>query len=105
MHGHLSEDLFQKSYSFLTDYKKSEVEMTKEQVRKEKDPEVREQLLQMMSTQMQSLNQEQKEQERKAFKSARLKKEREAVKNGKKPFYPKKGELFPPFASFVARKS
>lgn len=37
--GQLNQDLFEKSYNFLNDYKKSEMEMLKERIKKEQDPD------------------------------------------------------------------
>lgn len=42
--GQLNQDLFEKSYNFLNDYKKSEIDMLKERVKKEQDPEAQEHL-------------------------------------------------------------
>jgi ribosomal RNA-processing protein 36 len=42
--GKFNEDLFQKSYSFVEDYKQEELNELNEQLRKEKDPEEKERL-------------------------------------------------------------
>ena len=42
--GQLNQDLFEKSYGFLNDYKKSEMDMLRQRLKKEKDPEEAEKL-------------------------------------------------------------
>jgi len=70
--------------------------MTKDRIRKEKNPEVREDLLKLLSKQQQDLTQREKGKQAQSLKSERLHKEREAVKNGKRPFYQTKCKLSPP---------
>lgn len=38
----MNQDLFEKSYDFLNDYKKSEMDMLKESIKKEQDPDAQE---------------------------------------------------------------
>ena len=47
--GKFNEDLFEKSYSFLNEYKKSEIEQIKNQINKEKDPDEKSKLQWLLS--------------------------------------------------------
>lgn len=47
--GKFNEDLYEKSYSFLNEYKKSEIEQIKSQISKEKDPVEKSRLQQLLS--------------------------------------------------------
>lgn len=46
--GHFNQDLFEKSYAFLDDYKQSEQELLRKQIKKTKNPEHREELQQLL---------------------------------------------------------
>lgn len=46
--GHFNQDLFEKSYAFLDDYKKSEQDLLRQQIKKSKNPERREELQQLL---------------------------------------------------------
>lgn len=46
--GHFNQDLFEKSYAFLDDYKKSEQDLLRQQIKKAKNPERREELQQLL---------------------------------------------------------
>ncbi|KAI8367659.1 uncharacterized protein BYT42DRAFT_134316 [Radiomyces spectabilis] len=90
--GHLNQELFEKSYEFLNDYRQSEIAMLKESIRKEKDPEEREKM-QLVLTKMQSREYAEKEAKRKQnLVRERKKKEAELVEQGKKPYFLKRSE-------------
>ncbi|CAG8512064.1 23121_t:CDS:2 [Dentiscutata erythropus] len=47
--GKFNEDLFEKSYSFLNEYKRSEIEEVKKSISKERDPEEKQKLQQLLN--------------------------------------------------------
>ncbi|KAI9473934.1 MAG: hypothetical protein EXX96DRAFT_579922 [Benjaminiella poitrasii] len=53
--GHFNQDLFEKSYGFINEYKKSEMEMLKERIKKEKDPDTQEKLQGLLTKMVNSL--------------------------------------------------
>ncbi|CAG8475909.1 22859_t:CDS:2 [Rhizophagus irregularis] len=65
--GKFNEDLYEKTYSFLNEYKKSEIEQIKSQISKEKDPVEKSRLQQLLSKLL--------------------------VYKGKKPYYYKKSDV------------
>lgn len=90
--GQLNQDLFEKSYSFLNDYKKSEIDMLKEQLRKEKNPEAREELKSLLLKKTSAERTEQEKKRKQELIRERKKHEAELVKQGKTPYFLKKSE-------------
>ncbi|XP_021379961.1 ribosomal RNA processing protein 36 homolog isoform X1 [Mizuhopecten yessoensis] len=91
--GEFREDLFNKSYSFLTDIRVRERDRVQNQLKRVKDSEKKQDLhylLNRMKQQEMATSQKQKRQDlEKKWKQ----KEKERVKEGKNPFYLKKGDL------------
>lgn len=90
--GKFNEDLFQKSYSFVEDYKQEELNELNEQLRKEKDPEEKERIALGVRLLHNQIAVTKRDAEQKTKKTARKKMERELVLQGKKPFFPKKSD-------------
>ncbi|CAG8441786.1 16645_t:CDS:2 [Acaulospora colombiana] len=90
--GKFNEDLFEKSYDFLNEYKKSEIEELRNRINKEKDPEEAGKLKQLLSKLQSKLSHEQNLKRKKRLKHERKKVELELVARGKAPFYLKKSE-------------
>ncbi|KAI8139455.1 hypothetical protein BJV82DRAFT_627295 [Fennellomyces sp. T-0311] len=90
--GHYNADLFEKSYSFLNDYKKSEQEMLRQRIKKEKNQEKRASM-EMLLTKMVSREATEKQTKRKQqLLRERKSAEAELVKQGKKPYFLKRSE-------------
>ncbi|CDS03543.1 hypothetical protein LRAMOSA00945 [Lichtheimia ramosa] len=90
--GHFNQDLFEKSYAFLDDYKQSEQELLRKQIKKTKNPEHREELQQLllkMTTREASAQEAKRKQQ---LKRERKKAEAELVKQGKTPYFLKRSE-------------
>ncbi|XP_069116256.1 ribosomal RNA processing protein 36 homolog [Argopecten irradians] len=91
--GEFREDLFNKSYSFLKDIRVRERERVQKQLKRMKNTEKKQDLhylLNRMKQQEMATDQKQKRQDlEKKWKT----KEKERVKEGKNPFYLKKGDL------------
>ncbi|EPZ31188.1 Protein of unknown function DUF947 domain-containing protein [Rozella allomycis CSF55] len=81
-HGSYNEDLFKKSYGFVNDLRRQEMKKLEDQVKKEKDPMVKEKAKELLLS---------LESKKDVLKQHR-KKEIELVKHGKKPFYLKKSD-------------
>jgi len=90
--GQFEENRHMKNYAFLQDYQKSEMEMIRTQIKQSKNPEERDRL----QNALRSMESRQKAREDKNRADEILReqkaKERELVKNGKKPFFLKKSE-------------
>ncbi|ORZ19587.1 hypothetical protein BCR42DRAFT_371231 [Absidia repens] len=90
--GQLNQDLFEKSYGFLDDYKQSEQAQLKEQLTKTKDPEERERLKSIL-TRMKSQETAAANTKRKQMLARERKKvEADLVKQGKQPYFLKNSE-------------
>ena len=91
--GPLDGNRVAQTYSFLSNYQASEITDLKSAIRKEKDPPAREKL-QRALRRMESRRKAEvlKEEEQKVVREHR-KEEKERVKEGKQPFYLKKGDL------------
>ncbi|OAD67881.1 hypothetical protein PHYBLDRAFT_118022, partial [Phycomyces blakesleeanus NRRL 1555(-)] len=94
MSGQFNQELFEKSYDFLDDYKQNEQAMLRDRIKKEKDPDTRAELesalIRMVST---SREYSAKEAKRKQLLARERKKvEAELVEQGKTPFYLKRSE-------------
>ncbi|RIB03813.1 hypothetical protein C2G38_740450 [Gigaspora rosea] len=90
--GKFNEDLFEKSYNFLNEYKRSEIEEIKKSINKEKDPEEKQKLQQLLNKLQSRIAHENNLKRKKELKRERKKKERELIAQGKTPFYIKKSE-------------
>jgi ribosomal RNA-processing protein 36 len=92
MSGKLNQDLFEKSYGFLDKYKQDEEQMLKAQMLKEKDPEeklkLQNILMRMVSVRTATTEAKRKQ----SIKRDRKRTEQELVKEGKQPFYLKKSD-------------
>lgn len=91
--GEFKPEVFEKTYSFLTEIKSKEKEGLEKKLKKAREPAVRErlkQLLRRMDQQEDASKQKQRLQDRQvAFK----RQQRERAQQGKKPFYLKKGDV------------
>eukprot|EP00124_Ichthyophonus_hoferi_P004284 Ihof_evm1s454 gene=Ihof_evmTU1s454 len=90
--GHYNEDLFEKTYAFLDDIKKVEVEEVKKELGKTKDLDRRTQLQSLLTKMQQDEKRKNADKKKQELKRQLRKAEREAVAQGKKPFYLKKSE-------------
>ncbi|KAI8637139.1 hypothetical protein BD408DRAFT_425061 [Parasitella parasitica] len=90
--GQLNQDLFEKSYNFLNDYKKSEMEMLKESIKKEQDEEKQEHMKGLLIKMVSSDKQEKERKRKQALLQERKKQEAELVKQGKTPYFLKRSE-------------
>ncbi|KAG9291755.1 hypothetical protein G9A89_012040 [Geosiphon pyriformis] len=88
--GKLNQDLFEKSYHFLNDYKTSEIKAIQKEIKNEKDLNEKERLQKLLSKLEFKTKSEQLSKQRKELKHERKKAELERVTKGKKPFYLKK---------------
>ena len=90
--GPVNEEKANKNYSFLNDYRDSEINNLKSMIRQTKDANVKEKLKRsLLSMESRKKAQQIKDQESEIQRAHRAK-EKELVKQGKKPFYLKKGE-------------
>jgi len=91
--GKYNEDLFKKSYKFLSEMEENEMNMIQDKIKKTKNPLEKEKLNRVYQS-LKSKKQTEKEKERRqAIKREWRKKEMQRVKEGKKPFYLKKADL------------
>ncbi|ORX63863.1 DUF947-domain-containing protein [Anaeromyces robustus] len=91
--GKYNEDLFKKSYKFLSEMEENEMNMIQEKIKKTKNSLEKEKLNRVYQS-LKSKKQTEKEKERRqAIKREWRKKEMQRVKEGKKPFYLKKADL------------
>ncbi|KAI0840088.1 DUF947-domain-containing protein [Hypoxylon sp. FL0890] len=88
----IDEDRLRKAYSFLDEYRDSEMTELRATIKKTKDPSAKEELKRALAS-MESKKQAQKQRskERELLEEHR-RQEKELVKQGKKPFYLKKSE-------------
>ncbi|KAL8723446.1 MAG: hypothetical protein Q9225_000277 [Loekoesia sp. 1 TL-2023] len=90
--GPLNHEKAQKNYSFLNEYRDSEIVELKSTVRQTKDPIAKEKLKRaLLRMESRKKTQELKDQEQEVLRAHRSK-EKELIKQGKKPFYLKKAE-------------
>ncbi|KAL8772577.1 MAG: hypothetical protein Q9209_002238 [Squamulea sp. 1 TL-2023] len=90
--GPVNEEKANRNYSFLNDYRDSEMDDLKSQIRQTKDATAKEKLKRsLLSMESRKKAQQMKDQESEVQRAHRAK-EKELVKQGKKPFYLKKGE-------------
>ncbi|PTB62816.1 DUF947-domain-containing protein [Trichoderma citrinoviride] len=90
--GKLDEAKFAKNYAFLDEYREKEMADLRAQIKKTKDPYVKEDLKrQLLSMESKKKARQQKEEEARLLAEHR-KKEKELVAQGKQPFYLRKSE-------------
>ncbi|KZF22654.1 DUF947-domain-containing protein [Xylona heveae TC161] len=90
--GPLDETRLKKNYSFLRDYQDSEMRSLRDEIKKTKDEAVKEKLKRaLLSMESRRKAHESKEKQQEILREHRNK-EKELVKQGKTPFYLKKGE-------------
>ena len=90
--GTYNEALYEKSYSFLNDIRKDELNSVKKQLKKSKNKERKEKLHKLLQRMEQQNTLRDQSQKRKEKDRARKKEEIELVRKGKKVFYLKKSE-------------
>ncbi|KAL8706667.1 MAG: hypothetical protein Q9201_000301 [Fulgogasparrea decipioides] len=90
--GPLNDMKAKKNYSFLEDYRDSEISQVKAGIRQTKDLAAKEKLKRaLLSMESRKQSQQWKDQEQAVLRAHRTR-EKELVKQGKKPFYLKRGE-------------
>ncbi|KAI9266939.1 hypothetical protein BY458DRAFT_210433 [Sporodiniella umbellata] len=90
--GNFNQDLYEKSYGFLKEYNKSEMEMLKKRIKKERDAETQENLKAMLIKMTSAEKTDEDKKRKQSLIRERKKQESELVKQGKKPFFLKKSE-------------
>ncbi|KAL1914375.1 uncharacterized protein VTP21DRAFT_8955 [Calcarisporiella thermophila] len=90
--GKLNQDLFEKSYSFIADYKQSELSQLKEKLKKTKNPLEKERLLGELKRLESKEAALKREKHLKELKRARKKAEMKLISEGKKPYFLKKSD-------------
>ncbi|TYZ60983.1 hypothetical protein PybrP1_005338 [[Pythium] brassicae (nom. inval.)] len=88
--GRLNEDLFAKSYAFLDEYKQSELQELKKQLRNANSVTRKEELKHEINVRSQELSEKKKSEKIKSALTKRKRDERDAVASGKNPFYLKR---------------
>eukprot|EP00158_Paraphelidium_tribonemae_P004337 Partr_v1_DN26699_c0_g3_i1_m69043 putative Component of the 90S pre-ribosome involved in the maturation of rRNAs. Required for early cleavages of the pre-RNAs in the 40S ribosomal subunit maturation pathway (By similarity) len=88
--GHYNEDLFKKSYSFINDYRESELEMIDNHISKASEHSERQDLQLLKSRMKNQMNEDKRTEKRNALKREWKKKELELIEQGKRPFFLKK---------------
>ncbi|KAJ0407967.1 hypothetical protein ATCC90586_001995 [Pythium insidiosum] len=90
--GKLNEDLFAKAYSFVDDYKKQELDDLKKQLKRTKGATRKEELKHEINLRSQELAEKKKKEKVQTALAKRKREEREAVAQGKNPFYLKRND-------------
>ncbi|KAJ3345127.1 hypothetical protein HDU83_004402 [Entophlyctis luteolus] len=90
--GKFNEGLFSRSYGFLEEYEKADIEKMKKAAAKEKNPEKKAELEKELQSKISRQFQKQKDEKLKAIHRKWKKSETEAVKKGKNPFFLKKSD-------------
>lgn len=85
--GHLNQDLFSKSFSFLEEIKSRERKQLESEVKKTKDPIEKERLQKILTKMEFHKNNKEKKEQSKALEKEHNKQERQLIIEGKKPFY------------------
>lgn len=91
--GNYKKNEFDQRYGFLDQYKKSEIQMLKTSLKKEKNVEEKERLNKLLNSMQSQLGEKKRKEKEQEVKRSWRKKEEERVKHGKKPFYLKKSEM------------
>lgn len=90
--GRVDESKTKKNYSFLDEYRESEMTRIRTSIRQTKDPDTKEKLKKTLrSLESRKKTHEAKDQQREVVRAHRAK-EKELVRQGKKPFYLKRAE-------------
>ena len=90
--GPLDETMTKRNYSFLENYRDDEMKQLKDEIRKTKDSEVKEILKRtLLSMESRKKTQQAKDKQQEIIRDHRAK-EKELIRQGKKPFYLKKTE-------------
>jgi ribosomal RNA-processing protein 36 len=90
MSGKWNEGLFKRSYGFIREYAESEIDTLKKDIQKEKDVERKHELQNVLNRMLSRINAQALKEQRDQTKREWKKQELERVKDGKKPFFPKK---------------
>ncbi|EWC45092.1 hypothetical protein DRE_06231 [Drechslerella stenobrocha 248] len=88
----LDQQRIERNYAFLDEYRDSEIKSLRRELAKEKNPMRKEQLQKMLQPLESKQEAKQKQLDRNNILAEHKKKEREAIKQGKTPFYLKKSE-------------
>jgi len=91
--GKYNEDLFKKSYKFLSEMEDNEMNMIQEKIKKTKNPLEKEKLTRVYQSLKSKKETEKDKERRQAIKREWRKKEMQRVKEGKKPYFLKKADL------------
>lgn len=91
--GEFKPEVFVNTYKFLDDIKKKEKEIVQKKLRKVRDPELKEKLQKLIHKMDQQEEAAQRKQKLREREMEYKKKLREDARQGKKPFYLKKGEV------------
>ncbi|KAI9199608.1 uncharacterized protein BJ171DRAFT_427564, partial [Polychytrium aggregatum] len=90
--GRFNEDLFKRSYGFLSDYRADEMKQLREQIAKTKNIQERERMDRTLQKMISKQKSKERDDDRKKLKSEWKKSELDMVKRGKKPFFLKKAD-------------
>lgn len=91
--GHFNKQFFDINYQFVDEIRDMEVQELKEALAENKYADQQEQILKLLNRKQQEINTLQDERRYGQVKSTLLKEEREKVKQGKQPYFHKKGEI------------
>jgi ribosomal RNA-processing protein 36 len=89
------ENTLTKRYSFLNDYKQSEIADLKKAIKKSRNGDEKEQMRKQLESMESQMKAQQRKDELQAVKQQHKQKEKELIKDGKNPFYLKKCTLVP----------
>ncbi|RYP08003.1 hypothetical protein DL764_002149 [Monosporascus ibericus] len=90
--GPVDEDRFRRAYSFLDEYQDSEMGQLREAIRKTRDERAKAELKRALASMQDRRQAQRRRDEEKALLAEHRHREKELVKQGKKPFYLKKSE-------------
>jgi ribosomal RNA-processing protein 36 len=93
MCGTFHKDMYEKAYSFIDDYKDKEMKDLKKQIERSKNPEKIAALRQEYDRLKQKRIQESRKKQSEEVKRQWKKEEQEKVKDGKRPYFPKKSDF------------
>ena len=90
--GNYNEEMFEKSYDFINDIKRQELEAVKKQLKKVKNKEKKEQLKGLLRKMKQETKLKEAKKKMKELQRNRKEEEKILIEKGKKPFYLKKSD-------------
>lgn len=90
--GNYNEEMFEKSYDFINDIKRQELEAVKKQLKKVKNREKKEQLKSLLRKMRQETKLKESKKKMKELERNRKEEEKTLIEQGKKPFYLKKSD-------------